>query len=126
VSARYFFGAAVSNADVKYYVYRSRYYPWPDYEDEESDEEDEGYAEYGDYSGDMVSEGGGKLDASGRLQIDFDVPQHTENDVFDFQYRLEAQVTDASRRTISRNSASDVRIVPESASNAPAMVSVRQ
>ena len=100
VSARYFFGAPVSNADVKYYVYRSRYYPWPDYEDEEGEEEDEEYSEYGSY-GDMVSEGEGKLDAAGRLQVDFDVPQHTENDVFDFQYRLEAQVTDSSRRTIN-------------------------
>lgn len=101
VSARYFFGAPVSNAEVKYYVYRSRYYPWPSYEDEGGEEEDEEYAEYGNYYGDMVSEGEGKLDASGRLQIDFDVPQHTENDVFDFQYRLEAQVTDSSRRTIN-------------------------
>ncbi len=103
VSARYFFGAPVSGADVKYYVYRSRYYPWPDYEGEEGDEEDEEFSEYGNY-GDMVSEGEGKLDASGRLQINFDVPQHTEEDVFDFEYRLEAQVTDSSRRTINASS----------------------
>ncbi len=101
VSARYFFGAPVANAEVKYYVYRSRYYPWPNYEDEDSDEEDEEYSDYGNYYGDMISEGDGKLDASGRLSIDFDVPQPTENDVFDFQYRLEAQVTDSSRRTIN-------------------------
>lgn len=104
VSARYFFGAPVSGADVHYYVYRSRYYPWPSYEDEDNDEEDEEYSEYGAYYGDMVSEGEGKLDSSGRLQVEFDVPQPTETDVFDFEYRLEAQVTDSSRRTMNASS----------------------
>ena len=28
VEAKYFFGAPVKNADVKYYIYRSSYYPW--------------------------------------------------------------------------------------------------
>ena len=28
VDARYFFGAPVANAEVKYYIYRSRYYAW--------------------------------------------------------------------------------------------------
>ena len=107
VSARYFFGAPVANAEVKYYVYRSRYYPYY-FEGEEEQQEDEGedeeYAEYGNFYGDMVSQGEGKLDASGRLQVDFDVPQNTSGDVFDFEYRLEAQVTDKSRRTINASS----------------------
>ena len=34
-------------------------------------------------------------------QIDFDIPASNENDVWDFQYRLEAQVTDSSRRSIN-------------------------
>ena len=46
-------------------------------------------------------DGEGKLDASGRLSIQFDVPAISENDVWDFQYRLEAQVTDSSRRSIN-------------------------
>ena len=104
VSAKYFFGAPVSNAEVKYYIYRSRYYPWfpSDNDGETEDQEDEEeYSDYLDSYGDMVSEGEGRLDASGRLEVPFDVPQNTENDVFDFQYRLEAQVTDSSRRAMS-------------------------
>lgn len=105
VSARYFFGAPVANADVKYYIYRSRYYPYFGYAEEAEDSEDEEeYSQYGNYYGDMISEGEGKLDASGQFRVDFDVPQSTGDDVWDFQYRLEAQVTDSSRRTINASS----------------------
>ena len=105
IGARYFFGAPVANAEVKYYIYRSRFYPWLSYGGEEADsEEEDEYSEYGNYYGDMMSQGDGKLDASGHLSVDFEVPQSNESDVWDFEYRLEAQVTDASRRTINASS----------------------
>ena len=100
VEAKYFFGAPLTNGDVKYYIYRSRYYHWwfRDEDDdgmggsEESDEEgDHGY-------GDMMKESEGRLDAQGRLEVTFDVPPLDENQPYDFTYRLEAQVTDPSRR----------------------------
>jgi alpha-2-macroglobulin len=103
IDARYFFGAPVSGAEVHYYVYRSRYYPYfNDSEEsaEDSDEEAE-YSQYDNYYSDLVSEGDGKLDSAGHLQVDVDVPASNENDVWDFQYRLEAQVTDSSRRSIN-------------------------
>lgn len=105
ISARYFFGAPVANAEVKYYIYRARYYPWSGYLSDESneDEEDE-YSEYGNYYGDMLSQGEGKLDASGQFAVEFEVPKSSETDIWDFEYRLEAQVTDASRRTINASS----------------------
>src|SRR5581483_3389794 len=92
-------------AEVKYYIYRSRYYPWWwQSEDDgigkaegEDEEEEGGYYGYGN---DMVQEGEGKLDANGRLTVDFKVPQPDEKDRYDYTYRLEAQVTDASRRVI--------------------------
>src|SRR6185503_6900787 len=106
ISARYFFGAPVAGAEVKYYVYRSTYYPnyFGEEEEQEDEGEDEEYAQYGNYYGDMVSQGEGKLDAQGRMQVDFDVPQNGGNDMWDFEYRLEAQVTDKSRRTIDASS----------------------
>ncbi|HKR13424.1 MAG TPA: MG2 domain-containing protein [Pyrinomonadaceae bacterium] len=105
ISARYFFGAPVANAEVKYYIYRSHYYPWRGYGEEEADEEDQDeYSDYGSYYGDMLSQGDGKLDASGQLSVDFDIPPSTESDNWDFEYRLEAQVTDSSRRTIDGSS----------------------
>ncbi|HEU4711177.1 MAG TPA: MG2 domain-containing protein [Pyrinomonadaceae bacterium] len=105
VSARYFFGAPVANAEVKYYIYRSRYYAsYFGNEEEEVDDDSDEYAEYGNYYGDMVSQGEGKLDASGHLAVEFDVPQASQDDVWDFEYQIEAQVTDASRRTINASS----------------------
>ncbi|HEY2961061.1 MAG TPA: MG2 domain-containing protein [Pyrinomonadaceae bacterium] len=105
VNARYFFGAPVANAEVKYYVYRSRYYPSYWQTDEAEPDEDDDAAEYSEYEDanymDMVSEGEGKLDASGHLEVPFAVPANNETDVFDFQYRLDVEVTDASRRSIT-------------------------
>jgi uncharacterized protein YfaS (alpha-2-macroglobulin family) len=105
IDAKYFFGSPVANADVQYYIYRSRYYAWGFGEDdsdvtgEESDTEDE-YSQY--YSGgdDMIQESEGTLDARGHLNVDFQVPQGDQNDTSDYSYRLEAQVTDSARRTI--------------------------
>jgi hypothetical protein len=105
IDARYFFGSPVANAEVKYYIYRSRYYAWgfgqPDSDEtgDESDSEDE-YSRF--YSGgdDMVQESEGTLDTRGHLNVEFQVPQSEETDTNDYSYRLEAQVTDSARRTI--------------------------
>jgi uncharacterized protein YfaS (alpha-2-macroglobulin family) len=105
IDARYFFGSPVANADVKYYIYRSRYYAWG-FEDDSADEttdasdtEDE-YSQM--YSGgdDMIQESEGKLDARGHMNVEFQIPQASETDTTDYSYRLEAQVTDSARRTI--------------------------
>jgi uncharacterized protein YfaS (alpha-2-macroglobulin family) len=102
VEARYFFGEPVKQADVQYYIYRSRYYPWwwADDEDaglDESDTEDEGGYGYGN---DMVKDGQAVLNADGKLDVEFEVPKADEKDSSDYTYRLEAQVTDQSRNTI--------------------------
>ena len=41
------------------------------------------------------------LDAQGRLDVDFKVPQADPKDYWDYSYRLEAEVTDAARRSMS-------------------------
>lgn len=107
IDARYFFGSPVTNADVKYYIYRSRYYAWSfgndsdDGSDSEAepDEEDE-YSSYYGYGNDMVQEGEGKLDARGRLDVEFQIPAADEKDPWDYSYRIDVQVTDSSRRAI--------------------------
>jgi alpha-2-macroglobulin len=105
VSANYYFGAPVTRADVKYYVHRSRYYSW--WRDDESDEADEfgadvtaeeGGGDHYGYDDQMVLEGEGKLNAAGRLDIEFDVPEADPKDAWDYTYRVQAQVTDAARR----------------------------
>jgi uncharacterized protein YfaS (alpha-2-macroglobulin family) len=102
VDARYFFGAPVAGAEVKYYIYRSRYFPhFGESEEPSQDEQDEEqYERYGNYYSEFLSQGDAKLDAAGHLDVDFDVPANKDDDVSDYQYRLEAQVTDSSRRTI--------------------------
>jgi uncharacterized protein YfaS (alpha-2-macroglobulin family) len=107
VSARYFFGSPVTKADVKYYVYRSRYYPTffqeptdplEDFGVEDSKDETGGGYDEGDS---MVEEGDGKLDSNGQLQVDFKVPEPGGKQAWDYTYRLEAQVTDAARREMN-------------------------
>lgn len=103
IDARYFFGEPVREAEVKYYIYRARYYHWF-FEDQNdglgrSEEEEEESELYG-YGNDMVAEGGGSLNAEGRLEVPFQVPGLNENEPWDYTYRLVAQVTDAGRREI--------------------------
>ncbi|MFS8085282.1 MAG: MG2 domain-containing protein, partial [Acidobacteriota bacterium] len=106
VGANYFFGAPVTKADVHYYIYRQRYYHWwwdsdstDEFDDaagpdnEGGDEEDYGY-----YGSDLVTEGDGELNSRGELSVNFEVPKPEDKDEWDYSYRLEAQVTDASRR----------------------------
>lgn len=103
INADYFFGAPVANAEVKYYVYRSRFYPWwQEEENEENGEEDSDNenTEYYGYGTDLLQESDGKLDAHGQLVVEFQTPEATDSDPVDYSYRLEAQVTDSSRRTI--------------------------
>lgn len=107
VAANYYFGAPVARANVKYYVYRSRYYGW--WQEGETDEADEfgadvtaeeGGDEYGSYGDEMVLEGDGKLDAQGRLDIEYAIPDADPKVTYDYRYRLQAEITDASRRTM--------------------------
>ncbi|MFN7926883.1 MAG: MG2 domain-containing protein [Blastocatellia bacterium] len=105
IEAKYFFGAPVANADVKFYIYRARYFhPWwrseEDADDFISEGDDEEGGRYYGYGNDMVKEGEAKLGKDGKVNIEFDVPQPDEKNNADFTYRLEAMVTDASRREI--------------------------
>jgi len=106
VSASYFFGAPVTRADVKYYVHRSRHYAWWDDGEGAEDEfgadptaEEGGAANYG-FDDQMLLEGEGKLNEEGRLEIEFAVPPADPKDGWDYTYNVQAQVTDAARRTI--------------------------
>lgn len=103
ISASYYFGSPVTSADVDYYIYRQRYYlPWWYwygesygwfYEEEAGDEGDE----YSGYGNELVKQESGKLDKDGKLTIKF----KGEKLDFDAVYRVEARVTDKSRREIS-------------------------
>ncbi|HSE25445.1 MAG TPA: alpha-2-macroglobulin family protein [Pyrinomonadaceae bacterium] len=100
LQADYYFGGPVSNANVEVVVYqkpffqywpRTREYPWY-YED--LDFQRRGY--YGD--GQVIKRETIKTDATGKAVLTFDTPRENYNQ--DFEYRIEARVTDSSRREI--------------------------
>jgi alpha-2-macroglobulin len=103
IDANYYFGEPVVGAAVKYSVYRDRYW-FPLWRDPE-DEEQEGDGAFGgegadsEQYGDEVSQGEGKLNEEGKLTIQ--VPSMIDGDAHDLRYRVEARVTDASRREIT-------------------------
>lgn len=101
VQAEYYFGGPVANATVEvqvsqlpYYRYwwREREFPW--FYDEQPDQS----SWYG--SGQVVKREILKTDAEGKAKLTFDTPRQAYQD---FQYRIEARVTDASRREIVAN-----------------------
>ena len=97
VNARYYFGQPVANARVRYVVNQQQYTsPFRWNEDAESD----GSGDYW-YGGDQRIEGELRLDAQGRGEIRVPVP--VDDAGRDFSLRIEAQVTDASSRTVSGN-----------------------
>ena len=65
VQATYYFGAPAADLDLRWSLFRSIHYPSTGLEDEY----EYGGDEYGDYGGEMVSEGEGKTDAAGRLRL---------------------------------------------------------
>jgi uncharacterized protein YfaS (alpha-2-macroglobulin family) len=108
IEAKYYFGEPVAGAQVKYVVHRSTY--WSPFFEYEGGEYEGGDAEFGDYdggdsgpeydyAGQQLSEQTGKLDANGRLKIT--IPTSLDPHKQDLRYRVEARVTDESRREIS-------------------------
>jgi hypothetical protein len=105
VQADYYFGGAVANASAELLVYQKPYYhywmeprefPWF-YENDAA----LGRQRYGAYGpGQVIKRETLKLDALGKAQLTFDTPRERSQE---FEYRIEARVTDASRREIVGN-----------------------
>src|SRR4029077_5948305 len=99
VQADYYFGGAVSNATVEVLVYQKPFYhtwqpphdyPWF-YEDMSP--------HFRNYwgEGQVIKRESLRTDATGKVNLTFDTPRNVQQD---FEYRIEARVTDASRREI--------------------------
>jgi alpha-2-macroglobulin len=101
IQADYYFGGAVGNATVEVVVYQNpfyhywfprREYPW--YYD---DFNQRGRYNYGG-QGQVIKRETLKTDATGKANLTFDTPRENYNQ--DYEYRVEARVTDSSRREI--------------------------
>ena len=101
IQADYYFGGPVSNASVEVVVYQNPFYhywyPRHDYAWYYDDIEQQGRYYYGG-QGQTIKRETIKTDATGKATITFDTPRENYNQ--DFQYRIEARVTDSSRREI--------------------------
>lgn len=105
IQADYYFGGPVANADVNVVVRQKPYwhfwheprpYPWF-YDDMDSGSP---YGRWGGWygSGQVITNVMLKTDATGKAVLTFDTPQ---NSAQDYEYDIEARVTDASRREIT-------------------------
>jgi uncharacterized protein YfaS (alpha-2-macroglobulin family) len=100
IQADYYFGGPVANANVEVLVYQNPFYNWwyPEhpyrwyYEDIYQNPYRYNYG-----NGQIVHRDTLKTDASGKASLHFDTPRNSQQD---FEYRIEARVTDASRREI--------------------------
>jgi len=101
IQADYYFGGPVSNASVEVVVYQNPFYhywhPYRDYGWFYDDIERQRRPYYGG-QGQIVKRETIKTDATGKARLTFDTPRANYNQ--DFEYRIEARVTDSSRREI--------------------------
>lgn len=111
VQADYYFGGAVANATVEIIVHQSPFYhywhrpheyPWF-YEDMSPEFQAGRY--WGRGQDQIIKRETLKTDAAGKASLTFDTPRNPGQD---FEYHIEARVTDASRREITGNG--DVRV----------------
>ncbi|MBS1912435.1 MAG: hypothetical protein JST22_10655 [Bacteroidetes bacterium] len=98
VNAKYYFGSPVSEGTVQYFIYRSRYWrPW--WYRSEWAYLYEDAPEYMNSSGmQMVNSGEGKLNADGTFSVSYQTDGKADDD---YVYRIQANVVDASRRSIA-------------------------
>ncbi len=100
IESAYYFGGPVANAAVEVLVYQNPYYQWW-----RPRRELDWYYDDIDPRNNLYNRGGGQVvtretlttDAEGKATLTFDTPASGGQD---FEYRIEARVTDASRREI--------------------------
>ena len=102
IQADYYFGGPVSNAAVEVVVYQNPFYhywyPHRDYPWYYDDLEQQSGRQYYGGQGQVIKRETIKTDATGKATLTFDTPRENYNQ--DFEYRIEARVTDSSRREI--------------------------
>jgi hypothetical protein len=100
VQADYYFGGPVNNADVELLVYQNPYYHWwtPYRQYAWYYDDFNPYSRYYYGQGSVIKREMLKTDATGKAVLTFDTPRDSQQD---FEYRIEARVTDASRREIT-------------------------
>lgn len=98
IKADYYFGSPVTEAQVEYSVYRSRYWrPWWFRSDWAYLFEDDGDRYYS-YGSEMIHTGRGTLNSEGKFSFTYKTEGSRDED---YTYRVQAEVVDNSRRSIA-------------------------
>jgi len=100
IESEYYFGGAVADATVEVLVYQNPFYHWWRPQREFAwyyEDIDPRYYGYNQGGGQLIKRETLTTDAEGRATLTFETPA---NGGQDFEYRIEARVTDASRREI--------------------------
>ncbi len=101
IGADYYFGGSVANASVEVVVYQNPFYhywfPYRDYGWYYDDLNQHRRNYYGG-QGQVIKRETLKTDSTGKAKLSFDTPRENYNQ--DYEYRIEARVTDSSRREI--------------------------
>ncbi len=100
IQGDYYFGGPVANATVEVLVYQNPFHHWwyPPHEFPWFYEDMSPRHWYGGYGqGQIIKRETLKTDAAGKATLSFETPRGGQQD---FEYRIEARVTDASRREI--------------------------
>jgi len=99
IHADYYFGGPLANGTVEVLVYQNPFYhywyPSHDYPWYYEDLQQNPYASYG--NGQIVKQEKLKVGADGTATLTFDTPRYGQQD---FEYHIQARVTDASRREV--------------------------
>ncbi|MHB9026042.1 MAG: alpha-2-macroglobulin family protein [Armatimonadota bacterium] len=101
VSAQYYFGAPVPEAEVEYFVSRAQTWYYDDGGSAWDEDLLESESDYYD-EGEIVAQGTGKMDENGRLTITIPPPKKEKSSYDegqDWRYSIYVSVTDASRRS---------------------------
>jgi uncharacterized protein YfaS (alpha-2-macroglobulin family) len=101
IQADYYFGGPVSNASVEVVVYQNPFYQYWFPHREYAWYYDDFQLRYQNYyyqAGPVIKREKIKTDATGKAKLTFDTPRENYNQ--DFEFRIEARITDSSRREI--------------------------
>ncbi len=108
VQADYFFGSPVANADVEYFIYRARYHrPWWRNSEWAYLYEDDN--DFYTYRMEMVESDTGSLAPDGSFSITYRTGSREDEEADrDYVYRIQANIVDNSRRSISGSKSVEV------------------
>jgi len=106
IKAEYYYGAPVADAKVDYTVYRSE--SWMSWSEGEVDYDTDDEESHGNLYGEVVENGTTRTDADGIAHVQFGTKGLDSKEAHDYQYTIQATVSDLSDRTVEGQASVEV------------------